>query len=966
MSNPHYSRLLRAHIKQEDSKDDVTRKKRRLGARESSVDPETRTESNLKLQIDQQDESDLDSDEFEDVEIDGEKDPDENQEVVDGGSDEDRDYSFLNTETNENEQEEGMTINIVREQPPQPTRKKVNFIGKEERSYRVQYHQWCILTMICHGVMRNKWCNDYNLLVSLRNAISPDILDELQSIRTNKRMSLVNAVRFTDVVRELMFAYSRKFRVSRQGLVRRNWNELGIPQTNTEKNVTFERFLKLCLSFQGSKDIGAQSFVALARALGMKARLVFSIQPPDFTMVTELPEIQLKPLRDEKPKPEPKKPVNSKQAFLNKSRSNKVTETETNYKFDSSSYPIFWAEIWNKFNRKWLAVDPFTLRVVEQPPMRRKSSFEPPMSDNTNNLVYAIAFDSQGGVKDVTRRYAQQYNSRTVKKRIGTKSEQYADWYDKVIQVCSRGSSKLTKGDILELKEFRDRDLAEGMPNSAAGFKDHPMYALESQLRQNEIISPMDASTKCGSFRFKVSPKSKNTSLVPVYKRSAVHILRSAKAWYLRGRLLKVGQQPLKIKTVKKRGNLNDSDDETDDENSQRLYAEYQTKQYIPPPLQEGVIPKNAYGNIDIYVPTMIPEGGHLLEATPDCPIKLMEKAARILEIDYAKAIVAFDFGKNGKRGRRAAQAQAREGGILIHEDHKDGIKLIIDQLLDESVQQERKQAELLALRSWKFFLTKIRIKSRLDKQHGKVIKPRNPNKSGNFTPEVNDEEASSDYSVYSEDEASENEASESEGYEAGGFVPTEINMGAIPDPILQTTEPVLELVDMLDGSEEESGGGGGGFLVEADELALSDPTSNKPEIHTSQPQAETSRKTPKEHLTESEKNPSIEEINDDSSNQEDDGSDLMEIPEDDFILLSTGELLYNPQPHEAKTQSLISDNETVPAEFKAQIPVHRAHEDKKLISKGISEASGSSDGGSPLELEPSEEKFEFEYSDED
>ena len=46
------------------------------------------------------------------------------------------------------------------------------------------------------------------------------------------------------------------------------------------------------------------------------------------------------------------------------------------------------------------------------------------------------------------------------------------------------------------------------------------------------------------------------------------------------------------------------------------LYAAHQVELYRPPPLENGVIPKNAYGNIDLFVDTMLPEGAVHLPCT--------------------------------------------------------------------------------------------------------------------------------------------------------------------------------------------------------------------------------------------------------------------------------------------------------------------------------------------------------------
>jgi xeroderma pigmentosum group C-complementing protein len=75
------------------------------------------------------------------------------------------------------------------------------------------------------------------------------------------------------------------------------------------------------------------------------------------------------------------------------------------------------------------------------------------------------------------------------------------------------------------------------------------------------------------------------------------------------------------------------------------LYATHQVELYRPPPIEDGVIPKNAYGNMDLFVDSMLPEGAVHLPCTNHCMIHLTEdrgiaKVAKRLDIDYAEAIV--------------------------------------------------------------------------------------------------------------------------------------------------------------------------------------------------------------------------------------------------------------------------------------------------------------------------------------
>src|SRR5204863_2641713 len=50
------------------------------------------------------------------------------------------------------------------------------------------------------------------------------------------------------------------------------------------------------------------------------------------------------------------------------------------------------------------------------------------------------------------------------------------------------------------------------------------------------------------------------------------------------------------------------------------LYAAHQVELYRPPPIQDGVIPKNGYGNVDLFVESMLPEGAVHLPCTLSCP----------------------------------------------------------------------------------------------------------------------------------------------------------------------------------------------------------------------------------------------------------------------------------------------------------------------------------------------------------
>lgn len=102
-------------------------------------------------------------------------------------------------------------------------------------------------------------------------------------------------------------------------------------------------------------------------------------------------------------------------------------------------------------------------------------------------------------------------------------------------------------------------------------------YALERHLRRDEVIYPLQ---EIGKFRGE-----------PVYPRSNVQRLRTSETWMREGRVIQLGQQPLKrvaqrastinkkriMEVVKANG--------TNEMPTQGLWAEWQTELYVADPV---------------------------------------------------------------------------------------------------------------------------------------------------------------------------------------------------------------------------------------------------------------------------------------------------------------------------------------------------------------------------------------------
>lgn len=308
-------------------------------------------------------------------------------------------------------------------------------------------------------------------------------------------------------------------------------------------------------------------------------------------------------------------------------------------------------------------------------------------------MCYVVAFEDDASARDVTRRYTKAFNAKTRKSRVET-TKNGEKWWNDALLAYERPFPE--DRDEAEISELTSKSAGEPMPRNIQDFKDHPVYALERHLRRNEVIFPKRVIGHVGLSK----TTSKSDNLESVYRRSDVNVVRSADKWYRLGRDVKVGEQPLKhVPAIRpKSGFASDEDDDEAEETP--LYAEYQTEVYRPPPVVQGRIPKNAYGNLDVYVPSMVPPGAVHIKH-PEAA-----RSAKILGIDYADAVTGFEF-----RGRRGT---AVFGGIVIAQEYQEALEEVLGSLADERRQAavEARAAESLSL--WRLFLIKLRIAERV------------------------------------------------------------------------------------------------------------------------------------------------------------------------------------------------------------------------------------------------------------
>ncbi|KAA6413442.1 MAG: DNA repair Rad4 [Lasallia pustulata] len=606
-----------------------------------------------------------------------------------------------------------------------------------EKKIRLELHKMHLLSLLAHVHKRNHWCNDQGVQDQVKKLLTKNTISYLNPEESLSQFQRSRS--FIDGLTQASDAFKREFKITTRGMSRSYWAESSEALASTELPgdldlpVQKADFRLLARKLEGSRDIGSQLFCALLRSAGAEARLVCSLQPLPFTpstksstpqkprpvMIIADPESRTVTTDDESGA-DAGTDTSSRTADIIAPRSlaRRINATQPQQTGQSalrpmdngvspkmkkarqkriveSRYPIYWVEAFNAAVQKWIPVDPLVTNTIAKP-----SKFEPPASDPENNMSYVIAFETDGAARDVTRRYVKAYNAKTRKNRVEvTKGGER--WWRRVLKLFDRLYD--LDRDQVEDAELAAKEAAEEMPRNVQDFKDHPYYALERHLRRNEVIHPKREVGKVPAGKAGASATDK--ALESIYRRRDVHVVKSADSWYRLGREIKPGEQPLKrVQPRRGQGAREEDDgpaDEDEDGAGTGLYAPFQTVPYEAPPVVNGRIPKNEYGNLDIYASTMVPKGGvHIMH--PETA-----RAAKVLGIDYADAVTGFEF--RGRRGTAVIK------GAVVAAGYAEAVQAVIGGFEDQRAEAEELRRSHEAIRMWKKFMVGLRIRERIE-----------------------------------------------------------------------------------------------------------------------------------------------------------------------------------------------------------------------------------------------------------
>nr|XP_054360534.1 DNA repair protein complementing XP-C cells isoform X3 [Mirounga angustirostris] len=336
-----------------------------------------------------------------------------------------------------------------------------------------------------------------------------------------------------------------------------------------------------------------------------------------------------------------------------------------------------WLEVFCEQEEKWVCVD-CVHGVVGQALACYKYATKP--------MTYVVGIDGDGWVRDVTQRYDPDWMTVTRKCRVDAK------WWAETLRPYQ---SPLVEREKKEDSEFQAKHLGQPLPTVIGTYKNHPLYALKRHLLKYEAIYPETAAI-LGYCRGEA-----------VYSRDCVHTLHSRDTWLKQARVVRLGEVPYKmVKGYSNRARkARLTEPQLQDHNDLGLFGEWQTEEYQPPVAVDGKVPRNEFGNVYLFLPSMMPVGCVQLN------LPNLHRVARKLDIDCVQAITGFDFHKG--------YSHPITDGYIVCEEYKDVLLAAWENEQALIEKREKEKREKRALGNWKLLVRGLLIRERLKLRYG-------------------------------------------------------------------------------------------------------------------------------------------------------------------------------------------------------------------------------------------------------
>ncbi|ODV78128.1 uncharacterized protein CANTADRAFT_55270 [Suhomyces tanzawaensis NRRL Y-17324] len=616
-------------------------------------------------------------------------------------------------ETTRDPSEESFNITIAKHTNVDKEKRKARI---REKQVKTSIHHLGLVAYMTHFKKRNVLLSDKKVLRSLKKLLPESFIKgPYKKFRNMKAANFPNPqeadVLFIYVLKYLIKWFRINFKFDSNGIrvlgylppIGIKTPELFYPKAATSIQNRHD-ILKVILRFKHNRDTGAQLFTALLRSLGFESRMIFSL--PVLPISTKL-------------KPQPK--IDHKKLEINKD-------------FDLL-YPYYWSEVVNPLDpgelivlegicfhdeSKWLT----RLKRFGKPNLLQY--FTPifyPVANELNQMwmQYVLALGSDNLMLDVSSRYMSDVSYRWFNKldlrtdlgRCALLLQSLLRWFNKNLDYSPDANKELNCLREIALTNYT-------IPDTLSAMKRNPNIVTELNLRYNELIPPREVPIK----QIVLDGKK-----IGVHFKNCLQVGKSETQWKFLGRSVKPQEiaTPMKSTTVTFRRsvhnqrvhNLNIANG-TPELNETKLFTFAQTCPYIKPRITlvgtTEVLPRNKYGNLEVYREAMVPDGCSWLKLSSIEHILQDYKSGKLKtpfmdSVEYVPVVVGFNFGSMPKAIIPIKQ------GVIVLNSQLDVVKKIwlYGKIRDDNLRKEE------AISGWFHILSKLRIKSRLDSEYGEV-----------------------------------------------------------------------------------------------------------------------------------------------------------------------------------------------------------------------------------------------------
>uniref|UniRef100_A0A182JVP1 Rad4 beta-hairpin domain-containing protein n=1 Tax=Anopheles christyi TaxID=43041 RepID=A0A182JVP1_9DIPT len=330
-----------------------------------------------------------------------------------------------------------------------------------------------------------------------------------------------------------------------------------------------------------------------------------------------------------------------------------------------------WIEFYSDKSKRWITFDLASEQIDCVDLIVRNAS---------NPIAYVFGWDNEGRMKDVTARYVKNWNTACRMLRV----EQA--WLDEVLRPFV---GEKTEMDLQEAKELNKLDADKPLPKTISELKNHPLYALRRHLLKFQALYPAEPPT-LGFIRGEA-----------IYPRECVYTLQTREKWYKQARVVRPFETAYKVVKCWKydRPTNNWLKDQPCD-----IFGIWQTDEFDPPTAENGIVPRNEYGNVELFLEKMLPKG------TVHLKLPGLNKVCKRLQIDCAPALTGFDMAK-----KRVVPVY--EGFVVCKEFAEQAVEEWYKEMEKED-QREQEKLEKRVYGNWKRLIKGLLVRRKLQNKY--------------------------------------------------------------------------------------------------------------------------------------------------------------------------------------------------------------------------------------------------------